>query len=319
MSGLFLTLIFVTAALVVVAAYSLFQDIRRDDSRRLKRRMADDAMAITDRPGAELLDVFGEGEGAAWMLDELQPKTPLQRLRAMIEQAGLSTPPRTLFTRGCLFGALMAALGWILSGRWWLAPVAFLIGFAFPFLAVVIKRRRRLDKLASQLPDVFALMSRVMRAGQTTETAIELVGQEFDDPVAGEFAFCYEEQRLGLSTEVALRDLARRTGLLEVKMFVVASTVQHEAGGNLAELLDNLSQVIRERFRVRRTIRSLTAEGRLQAAVLLLLPFVLFILLSLMHPTYFTILFDYPWVIVAALVSEFIGALWVRKIVSFDY
>ena len=319
MSTIFIGLTFVAAALSVVAAYLLLRDVRQDDSRRLKRRMAENDLVAADRPGEELFEGIDNSGSAAWMLDELQPKTITQQLQAVIEQAGMSTTPRKLLIRGCLFGGLTAATIWLLSGRWWIAPVALLVGFSLPFLLVLLKRARRLDKLASQLPDVFSLMSRVMRAGQTTETAIELVGQEFDDPVAGEFAFCHEEQRLGLPNEVALRDLARRTGLLEVKMFVVASTVQREAGGNLAELLDNLSHVIRERFRVRRVIRSLTAEGRLQAAVLLLLPFVLFILLMLMNPGYFSVLFNYPWLIVFALISEFIGAIWIRRIVNFDY
>src|SRR5262249_57164429 len=122
------------------------------------------------------------------------------------------------------------------------------------------------------LPDAFDLMARVIRAGQTMSQAIQSVADEFDQPLAGEFAYCYEQQNLGLSPEVALRDLARRTGLVEVKIFVLAMLVQQQTGGNLAELLDKLSGVVRERFRVPGKIKALTAEGRMQATVLLVLP-----------------------------------------------
>jgi tight adherence protein B len=102
-------------------------------------------------------------------------------------------------------------------------------------------------------------------------------------------------------------------------MFVVAAMVHREAGGNLSELLDNLSHVIRERFRIRGVIRTLTAEGRFQAAVLLLLPFVLFIVLMLMKPDYFMVLFDYPWLLVTGFMMELVGALWIRRIINFDF
>ena len=105
-------------------------------------------------------------------------------------------------------------------------------------------------------------MGRVVRAGQTISQALQAVADEFPPPIAAEFAYCYEQQNLGLSPESALRDLARRTGLLEIKIFVLALLVQQQTGGNLAELLDKLSGIIRERFRIRGQIKTLTAEGR---------------------------------------------------------
>src|SRR5581483_9587970 len=109
-----------------------------------------------------------------------------------------------------------------------------------------------------------------------------------------EFALCYEQQNLGLTTEAALRDLSRRTGLLEVKIFVLALLVQQQTGGNLAELLDKLSTVIRDRFRIRGQIRTLTAEGRIQAAVLLVLPLLMFTFILLFNREYANILLSRP-------------------------
>src|SRR5215831_2903505 len=108
--------------------------------------------------------------------------------------------------------------------------------------------------------------------------ALQAVADEFDTPISTEFAYCYEQQNLGLSPEVAMRDLARRTGLLEIKIFVLALLVQQQTGGNLAELLEKLADIVRERFRMRAKIKALTAEGRLQAIILLALVPLLFLL-----------------------------------------
>ena len=116
-----------------------------------------------------------------------------------------------------------------------------------------------------------------------------------------------------------LRELARRTGLLEIKIFVLALLVQQQTGGNLAELLDKLSSVIRERFQIQGQIRTLTAEGRTQAAVLLVLPLVMFGLILFLNPEYASLLLARPELIVGCLVSEAVGALWIRQIVNFDF
>ena len=126
-------------------------------------------------------------------------------------------------------------------------------------------------------------MARVIRAGQTMSQALLAVADEFPPPIAGEFSYCYEQQNLGLSPETAFRDLARRTGLLEIKIFVLALLVQQQTGGNLAELLDKLSAIIRERYRIRGQIKTLTAEGRMQAMVLLALPPGMFLLMLVMN------------------------------------
>src|SRR5207237_2659105 len=120
-----------------------------------------------------------------------------------------------------------------------------------PFLYVLIKRNKRISRMTNQLPHAFDLMARVIRAGQTMPQAIQAVGDGFDQPLAAEFTYCFEQQNLGLSPELSLRDLARRTGLLEVKIFVLALVVQQESGGNLAELLEKLATVMRDRFKIK--------------------------------------------------------------------
>ena len=194
-----------------------------------------------------------------------------------------------------------------------------MIGGSIPFLFVYVKRRMRLNKMMSQLPHAFDLMARVIRAGQTVSQALVAVADEFQEPLSVEFAYCYEQQNLGLPPEQALRSLARRTGLLEIKIFVLALLIQQQSGGNLAELLDKLSAVIRDRFRIAGKIKSVTAEGRLQAMVLLALPPGLLLIISLLNRGYVLTLFDHPWLLAGMLVAELLGALWIRRIVNFDF
>jgi tight adherence protein B len=159
----------------------------------------------------------------------------------------------------------------------------------------------------------------MIRAGQTMSQALQAVGNEFDQPIAGEFAYCFEQQNLGLSSEMALRDLARRTGVLEIKIFVLALVVQQQSGGNLAELLDRLATIIRQRFHIKGKIKSLTAEGRLQAVVLLVLPPLILVAVFLLNRTYAQGLLNNPQLIVGMFAAELVGALWIRQIINFDF
>jgi len=199
------------------------------------------------------------------------------------------------------------------------AAVGALIGAVVPVAYVNFKRNKRLEKLLSQRSDSFDLMSRVIRAGQTMAQAIQAVADEFAPPIAGEFAYCYEQQNLGLPPETALRELSRRTGVLEVKIFVLALLVQQQTGGNLAAMLDKLSGIIRERYKLRGKIKALTAEGRIQALVLLALPPGMFLIMMTMNRQYAAILLEHPSLLWATLISEAFGALWIRKIVNFDF
>jgi tight adherence protein B len=148
---------------------------------------------------------------------------------------------------------------------------------------------------------------------------MQAVAAEFQAPIATEFGCCQEQQNLGLSPEVSLRDLARRTGLLEINIFVLALLVHRRSGGNLAELLEKLSGTIRERYKIRGKIKTLTAEGRFQAIILLAMPPVIFLVLLLVNRPYAVKLFDHPSLMATSLVSMAIGAVWIRKIVNFDF
>jgi len=197
--------------------------------------------------------------------------------------------------------------------------IAAPIGFLAPIVYVKRRRDARMEKLRSQLPEAFDLMARMVRAGQSLNQALLGVAQEFPQPISMEFAFCYEQQNLGLPAEAAFRDLTRRAGVIELKIFVLAVLVQRQTGGNLAELLSKLAGVVRERYQIRGTISALTAEGRMQGWILAAMPPAMLLILLVMNFNYAVVLFDHPNLLMATFGAELLGVLWIRKIVNFDF
>ncbi len=243
----------------------------------------------------------------------------LKQFREMTTQAGMKTSMQRIWMISVVASGGLAFLLFWLTFNPAISVASFAIGLFAPIAYVAQKRRQRQELLCSQLPDALDLMSRVLRAGQTTTQGMNAVAEEFKPPVGEEFGYCYEQQNLGLSTDLALRQLAKRTGLMEIKIFVMAVLIQRQSGGNLAELLDKLATVIRKRFELKGMIKSLTAEGRLQATLLIILPFAVWVLLYFANRTYALKLLDHPHLIVGSIISLFIGAIWIKKIVNFDF
>jgi tight adherence protein B len=317
--GLLMLFTFMAVLLAVAGVYSIVSDLLRDRS-RVSRRV-DEEFRKRQREKAQASTLFKDLTSLPPDLSREQEDEPTlrQRFEALVEQSGMEVSPQRVLTFMLLGATVFGALGGLIGQSLFYAVPAAALGAAIPYGYVWLKRKRRLDKMMSQLPDAFDLMARVIRAGQTMSQALQAIADEFDQPISAEFAYCYEQQNLGLSPELALRDLARRTGLLEVKIFVLAILVQQQTGGNLAELLDKLATVIRERFRVQGKIRALTAEGRFQAAILLAIPPLLFLMMLVFNRNYGQVLLDRPAVLGGVAVAEFIGALWIRRIVNFDF
>lgn len=242
-----------------------------------------------------------------------------QAFESMVEQSGLEVTPGRLLS---IAGGAAAALGlaaFAARGRPLDAGLAALLGAVAPIFYVKKVRDARLERLRSQLPEAFELMARVVRAGQSLGQAVLGVAQEFPQPISAEFAYCYEQQNLGLSPEVTFRELTRRTGIVELKIFVLAVLVQQQTGGNLAEMLLKLSAVVRERYRIRGAVQALTAEGRMQGWVLAGMPPVMLLILLLLNREYAMILFDHSEILMGTFAIEVVGILWIRKIVNFDF
>jgi tight adherence protein B len=207
----------------------------------------------------------------------------------------------------------------VMTSRWWMGAISALGASIGAAAIVIVRYRRRRLALLSQLPKALDVISRAVRAGQTISAAFQIVADDFDSPIADEFRLCNDEQNLGLSYEMALRNLARRAGLMELQILVVALLVQNRSGGNLAELLDNLSLMVNKRLRLQDRVRALTGEGRMQATVLIALPTVAFILLLFIAHDYAMTLWAYPGLLASSIAAQLLGAIWIRRCIHFEY
>jgi len=213
------------------------------------------------------------------------------RLRNFIGQAGMQVRPGKLLLISIVSGLAFLEVAGILTGHWIFAvcvgiPAAFL-----PLIFVAIKRVRRLGAFEREFPEVIELLSRSVRAGHSFAAGMEIVATDLPEPAASEFRVTFDEQRFGLPVRDALLNLCERIPLVDVRLFVIALLVQKETGGNLAEILDNLAHVIRERFRIAGEVRVRTAQGRLTASILILLPLFMIIALGVIDPAYVNLLF----------------------------
>jgi tight adherence protein B len=250
---------------------------------------------------------------------KLQPRALAKGLQTAIEQAGLMWSLTHFALLAGLLGALAGGLTWLLAGQWLAALAAACAGATVPLAYVHWIRKRRMALLCRQLPDAFDVMARALRAGQSVPAAFQAVANDFPLPIAEEFAHCYEQQHLGVPCQVALRDLARRTGIVETQIFVVALIVNQQVGGNLAELLGKLAETLRKRARFHKRVRALTGEGRMQAAVLIALPILAFFAVLLIDRSYAQALLDRPRLLLWTALSQVIGALCIRKIINIRY
>lgn len=315
-------LIFLAVVLGIAGVYSILMDLFLRDRTKVKERLQQE-FRNKQREKAKKTPLFRDlGKFA----HEVAGSESIQeKLQTSIDQAGLEWTVQKLVMMSLLFatlGGLVLAIAFFATGPLG-AMIAGTVGFCgggfIPFMILTVKKRQRISKMRNQLPDTFDLMARVIRAGQTMEQAMQAVADEFTPPIALEFALCHEMMNLGIPDHLALTDMARRSGIMELKIFVMGLLIQKEVGGNLAELLDNLSSVVRDRFRINGQIQTLTAEGRLQAAVLLALPPGMLVIMLFLNPTYTSTLIEHPIMLVLMFVSEFIGWLWIRQIVNFDF
>jgi tight adherence protein B len=184
-----------------------------------------------------------------------------------------------IVTRGSLTEALLIALG---------------LGVALPYFVLRFMRSRRQKRFAAQFPDALDMIVRSLRAGHPTPIALTMVAREMPDPVGSEFGIVVDEITYGADLETALRNLNVRVGQDDLPLFVTAVAIQGSTGGNLGEILQNLSSVIRMRFKMRRKIRALAAEGRASALILSSLPFAIFIIMQVVAPNFYASVWDIP-------------------------
>jgi tight adherence protein B len=240
-------------------------------------------------------------------------------LRQFLAQADLSISP----TQFLLVVFAMAGLGvgacMLMGIHWLFAPLLALTTGGLPFVFVIFKRKRRMAAFARQLPDALELISRALRAGHSLAAGFNLVGDEMPDPISKEFARSFEEQNFGISLDESLEGMTERVPNLDLRFFATAVVLQRQTGGDLAEILDKIGHLVRERFKIWGQIQALTGEGRLSGIVLLALPPVLFIVMYRLNPEYSMLLFTDPlgqWMLGGAVALQLVGALVIRKIIN---
>ena len=243
-----------------------------------------------------------------------------ERMRDYIEQAGLDwDPARTIY-----LSLLLALIGfnvfWYIIPRGQIiSPIGVIVGAGAPFFFLYRKRFARFRAFEEQFPDALEFVARAMKAGHAFSVALEMLHKEFSAPLGAEFRRTFEEQNLGLPIEVALERLGTRVPLLDVRFFVSAVMLQKRTGGNLANLLENLAYIIRERFKLRARVRAVSAHGRISGLVLSMIPLIVAILMFYTNPEYVLFFFDDPdgkIMLVCCIILQFLGFVTIRKIVD---
>lgn len=210
----------------------------------------------------------------------------VRNLKMFLDQAAIQMQMGT-FILCCVGLALLGLAITFLAGLpFYLAFAAAGLGGAIPFIVASVMRQLRFDKFEEQFPEAMDLLGRAVRAGHAFTTGFELIGKELPDPVGHEFRIAFQQQSLGLPLKDALGNLATRMPLPDIRIFVSSLQIQRETGGNLGEILDTMSHIVRERFKLRRQIRIYTAEGRLSMYFLTAIPIVAFLGLQLLQPQY---------------------------------
>jgi tight adherence protein B len=242
----------------------------------------------------------------------------MERLARLIEQSGKTTPAYRVLMLSVLLAVVGAFCAWTYTRVPHWSLLVALGTFSLPYLKILRDRGARLARFEEQLPDALDVVKRALKAGHPFSQALKLVAEDMDDPIAHEFDLVFSEINYGGDVRTALLGLLERIPSVSVMAFVTAVLVQKETGGNLAETFERITAVIRGRFKLHRRVRTLSAEGRLSAWILALVPLVLFGVISLTTPDYLPMLLKDPMgknLIAIALVLGVLGILWIRRII----
>ena len=311
-------LVFVIVAVAAFGLFSIF-DQRNAQARLIKERLANERKAPERAPEDELALLRDEQLSKIPALDTLLRRSArISDLQKMLAQAGLSLRAGNFLGFSAVSGIAATLIAYFLSKRVEVAWFALVVGFVLPYGYASLKRNKRFEKFEELFPEAIDTLARAVRAGHAFTTALEMITNEVAEPIAGEFRQLYEEQKFGMPVRDALMNLTDRVPLVDVKFFVTAVMLQRETGGNLAEILDNLSYVIRERFKIQRQVRVYTAQGRLTMALLMGMPPIIVVVMLILNPAFIHPLFADPighTLLVAGIALQTVGYFVIRKII----
>jgi tight adherence protein B len=310
-------LVFVVVTMAVFAATSLF------DERKAQARVLRDRLSTVQGPAEQA------APDVALLRDEVLSRIPafdtflrrsdrVSELQKMLAQGSVDVRAGNFLMLCVVSAVVFTAVAIIAGGNPLFGWAGGVLGFFIPYAYASHMRTKRFQKFEEKFPEAIDTLARAVRAGHAFTTALEMIANEVSEPVAGEFRQLYEEQKFGLPVRDALMNLADRIPLVDVKFFVTAVMLQRETGGNLAEILDNLSYVIRERFKILRQVRVHTAQGRLTMVLLMALPPTIVVIMQLLNPGFIRPLFTDPIghaLIVGGITLQTLGYFVIRRII----
>jgi tight adherence protein B len=317
-AALIALIVFMLVALATFAVGSLF-DQRRAQARLIKDRLAMAQKAPEREPNEELALLRDEQLSNIPVIDTLLRRSArVSAIQEALTQAGMKIRAGNFLglCLACGVGCAIAALVWARNPA--IGWAALVIGAFIPYSIVSYRRQKRFEKIEELFPEAIDTLARAVRAGHAFTTALEMISNEITEPLATEFRKLYEEQKFGMPVRDALMNLTERVPLVDIKFFVTAVMLQRETGGNLAEILDNLSYVIRERFKIQRQVRVHTAQGRMTMVLLMAMPPVVVVVLHLFSPEFVRPLFYDPighFLVVVSIALQTIGYFVIRKII----
>jgi len=314
----FAVMAFVAVVLFVEALYMMWNTYKGPEAKKIEQRLQALSASADSSERASVLRHRMLSEMP--VVERLLLAVPrVHHLDRFILQSGLDWTVAKLLSLSLLFGltvyTVLVLARFPPQLQWGLALPAIFLPWAF----VQRKRSRRLHKMEVQLPDTLDLIGRALRAGHALPSGLKMAGEEMSDPIAAEFRITHDEMSFGVSMQQALSNLGERVPVTDMRYFVVAVLIQREAGGNLTEVLDNLSKLIRNRLMFHARVRVLTTEGRMSAWVLGLLPFALALFMNFANPEFISVLWTDPAGIKmtnAILTMMAVGALWLYKLIQ---
>ena len=240
----------------------------------------------------------------------------MDRTRKMLLLANVDVSATLFIQFQLATGIATSLVSYVLYPNAFVIPITCLTGLLLPIVYLKIKIRRKLNNLVKHLPEAFDILSRSVKSGQTIEASLQIVAEEFQPPISTEFARCVSQTSFGVAKEKVYREMATKFPSKEMKILMLALIIQSRVGGSMTTLLENLSETVRCRIRLRGKLRALTGEGKTQANVMMFLPFAALAAIQLIAPKYAEPLWENPQILLMALILQALGMFWIYRIVN---
>ncbi|MBK7352504.1 MAG: type II secretion system F family protein [Nitrosomonas sp.] len=315
---LYVVLAFLAVVLFLEGAYFIWRSYQGAEAKRIQKRLQEIAAGWNDTANASLVRQRLLSDSPSlqkWLL-----KLPrVHILDRFLLQSGMSIMVMQFLGYSLLTGFGGMALAALLGFSPAVILLSIVVGSLVPYFFMLRAKHKRLNTIEQQLPEIIDLMSRALKAGHAFTGALQMAATEGTEPAAGEFRLVFDEINFGVPIQNALMNLANRVPITDLSYFVIAVLIQRESGGNLAELLDKISNLIRARLNLLGRIRVLSAEGKLSAWILSCIPFVMALILNILNPGFMSILWTDPvgpTIIAIALVMMVVGIYAMSRIIK---